>query len=422
MIFAKSYLSATMGIALVVFEVAPAIALSPQEIGQAVKHSIVRIITDKGSASGTIIKQQGLRYTVLTTSRIIDDKSPITIITSDGNSHSVIKSGDYIPSSGLELAVLRFNSKKTYQAVTVSDPISQSTGINSSNVFIAGYPQSTKTITSPVYSLRTGTQKQSVTLKGGYTLSYKANLLPGMEGSGIFDSNGVMVGVNGYSLKETNRPDAINPNISFQDGSFTGIAISAFTSLSASRSNGDYTPPSDFTGENSNTAPDVNALQATFADIQILGQAGEHLRRGRYQQAIQGYSTYISSHPNEALAYGHRGNAKLKAGDKRGAIADYDMAMILNPSLAEVLRNRAIAKASVGNRAGALADAEKTVQIKPNDPEYLYLLGLAYFENGRRVESVKALTQAANFYQQQGNASQATKVNGIIERIKSGGR
>jgi serine protease Do len=233
MILAKSYLSVTLGLALVVLEVAPAVALSPQEIGQVVKPSIVRIITDTGSASGTIIKQQGLRYTVLTTSRIIDG-SLLKIITSDGNSHSVIKSNDYIPSSGIELAVLRFNSKKTYKAATVSDPIAPSTGINSSNIFIAGYPQSTETITSPVYSLRTGTQKKSITLKGGYTMSYKANLLPGMEGSGIFDSNGVMIGVNGYSLKETNRPDAINPSISFQDGSFAGIAISAFTSLASS--------------------------------------------------------------------------------------------------------------------------------------------------------------------------------------------
>jgi serine protease Do len=420
MIIAKHYLSFTLGIALVILEVVPTVALSPPEIGQAVKPSIVQIITDKGSVSGTIIKQQGLRYTVLTTSRIIDGTVPIKIITSDGNSHSVIKSGDYIPSVGIELAVLRFNSKKTYKAATVSDPISLSTGINSSNIFIAGYPQSTETITSPVYSLRTGTQKQSVTLKGGYTLSYKANLLPGMEGGGIFDSNGVMIGVNGYSLRAANRPDAINPSISFQDGSFAGIAISAFTSLAASRSNGDYTPPPNSAGDNPNPTPDVNALRATFADIQILAQAGDHLQRGRYQQAIQGYTTYISSHPKEGLAYGYRGNAKLKAGDKRGAIADYDMAMTLNPSLAEVLRNRAIVKASLGDRAGALADAEKIVQIQPNNPEYLYLLGLAYFENGRRTESVQVLTQAANFYQQQGNTSQATKVNGIIDRIKRG--
>jgi serine protease Do len=419
MICAKSYLSVTLGLALVILEVASAAALSPQEVGQLVKPSIVRIITDTGSVSGTIIKQQGLRYTVLTTSRIVDGTSPIKIITSDGNTHSVIKSSAYTPSTGVELAVLRFNSKKTYKAATVSDPISVSTGINSSNIFIAGYPQSTETITTPVYSLRTGTQKQLITLKGGYTLSYKANLLPGMEGGGIFDNNGVMIGVNGYSLKATNRSDAINPSISFQDGSFAGIAISAFTSLASSRSNGDYTPP-DSAAEKPSTAPDVNALQATFADIQILGQAGEHLQHGRYQQAIQGYSTYISGHPKEALAYGYRGNAKLKAGDKRGAIADYDMAIILNPSLAEALRNRAIAKASVGDRAGALADAERTVQIQPNNPEYLYLLGLAYFENGRKAESVKVLTAAANFYQQQGNTPQAAKVNSIIDRIKRG--
>jgi serine protease Do len=420
MMLTKSCLIVTVGLALVTLELPLAVALSPQEVGQVVKPSIVRIITDTGSVSGTIIKQQGLRYTVLTTSRIVDGTSPIKIITSDGNTHSVIKSSGYIPSSGVALAVLRFSSKKTYKAATVSDPISVSTGVNSSNIFIAGYPQSTETITTPVYSLRAGTQKQSITLKGGYTLSYKANLLPGMEGGGIFDNNGVMIGVNGYSLKATNRSDAINPSISFQDGSFAGIAISAFTSLAASRSSGDYTPPPSSTGENPTTAPDVNALQASFADIQILGQAGEHLQQGRYQQAIQGYSTYISSHPKEALAYGHRGNAKLKAGDKQGAIADYDMAIILNPNLAEVLRNRAIARASVGDRAGALADAEKTVQIQPNNPDYLYLLGLAYFENGRRAESVKILTQAANFYQQQGNRSQAAKVNGIIDRLTRG--
>jgi tetratricopeptide (TPR) repeat protein len=412
MISAKSYLPIAAGLAFVIFELAPAMALSPQEIGQVLKPSIVQIVSDKSiTVSGTIIQHQGSHYSVLTTSRILDGKSPIKIITSDGNNHAVVETGDYLAIPGIELAVLRFNSNQEYKPAILAQPISLTSDKNSSSIFIVGYPQSTETITTSVYTLRSATP----TTGGGY----KANLLPGMEGGGIFNSSAVMIGVIGHSVSETNRPDTVNSSINFQDVFFKGIPLSAFTSLPASRSNGDYIPPTNFAGaiDTSNT---IAASQAFFADAQILAQAGNHLRRGRYQQAIEGYSTYIASHQKEGVAYAHRGNAKFKAGDKQGAIADYDMAFALDPTLTDVLRNRAIAKAALGDRAGALADAEKTVQIKPNEPEYAYLLGLAYFENGRKADSIKLLMQAADLYQRQGKISKAIKTNSIIDRIRKG--
>jgi serine protease Do len=420
MMFNKSYLPIIAGLILVIAEARPMMALSPQEVGQVVKPSIVRIVTTKGSASGTIIKQQGQKYTVLTTSRIVAGQSQISIVTSDGKKHTAIATSDRIPSQGLELAVLRFSSNQTYKAAAIADTISLSISDNSSNIFIAGYPQATRTITAPVYSLRSGnTQKKlTSTLKGGYTLVYKANLLPGMEGGGIFDNNGVMIGVNGYSVSKTDRPDAINSTISFQEGSYVGISISAFTALASSRSSGDYTPPPSSGG-----VPSVTDMQATagkVADTMLLLDAEQNLQSGRYRQALEGYDSYVKKYPKQGLGYGHRGNAKFTMGDKRGAIADYDVAFKLDPTLVQVLKNRAIAKSSLGDKAGALQDAERAVQIKPNDPEYVYLLGIAYYENGRKADAIKQLQQAAILYQQQGNVSEAKKTAAIIKQLQEG--
>jgi serine protease Do len=417
MISTRFYLPLAAG--LVFSLAAPLLAISPQEIGQIVKPSIVRIITDQGSASGTIVKQQGQKYTVLTTLKIVQGGSKITVVTSDGKKHVAIAATDIIPSQTIDLAVLRFSSSETYKAANVADASLPFGGSN--NIYIAGYPQATRTITAPVYSLRTGVSQPrlSKSLKGGYSLVYKANLLPGMEGGGIFDSNGLLIGVNGYSVNKTNTPDAVNANISFQQGSYVGIPITAFTSLATSRASGEYTPPPS-TGGGTPSVAEIEALPGKLADAQILAQAEDDLRRGRYQQAIAGYTSYVNKHPKDALAYGYRGNAKFTAGDKRGAIADFDQAFLLDPKLVQVLKNRAIAKASLGDKAGALQDAEKAVQIKPNDPEYVFLLGVAYYENGRRADAIKQLQQASALYQQQGNNAEARKIEGIVKQIQQG--
>ena len=77
-----------------------------------------------------------------------------------------------------------------------------------------------------------------------------------------------------------------------------------------------------------------------------------------------------------------------------------------------------IAKFGIGDRAGALADAEKAVQIKPNDPEYLQLLGLALYENGKKAEAIKYLQQAVTLYPQQGNTTEAQRTAATIQQIQ----
>jgi Flp pilus assembly protein TadD len=82
----------------------------------------------------------------------------------------------------------------------------------------------------------------------------------------------------------------------------------------------------------------------------------------------------------------------------------------------QVLKNRVIAKFGIGDRARALTDAEKAVQIEPNDPEYLQLLGLALYENGKKTEAIKYLQQAVILYPQQGNTVEVQRTAAIIQQ------
>jgi hypothetical protein len=395
--------------------ITPIFALSPQEVGQVAKFSTVRIVTSQGAVSGVIIQRQSNQYTVLTTAQVSPQRE-LAIFTADGRRHQANNWRTFSPT--VDLATLTFTSRNDYRSAVIVN----SSLLKGKSIFIAGFPRPTRTITAPVYTIRTGQLEiQGNVASSGPILSYKANLLPGMEGGGIFDDSGQLVGVHYRRVAQNTSSDTVNSNVQFQTSKNTGIPIGSFISAASNNGSDTYSPPPSRSGGTPSVA-EVEAFRANAQRIQggaMLTGAQASYDKGRYQEAITMYDRYIKAHPQDASAYGSRGNAKFAMGNKRGALGDFDQALQLNPKLVQALRNRAIVKASLGDNKGAVADIRKAVQLQPQEAEFHYLLGIGLYEQGDRQGSIQSLQRSIGLYKSRGDSTNAQKVTTILNKIKS---
>jgi tetratricopeptide (TPR) repeat protein len=390
-----------------------ALALSPPEISQIVKSSTVRIVTDRDSASGTIIKQQGNEYHVLTIAPKIKGNN-ITILTPDGKRYSAQRSQQ--PSLAIDAVILKFTSTNNYKTASIINiPFAQR------NIFIAGFPKATRTITSPIYTLRPANIIDTRSNPKGYGLAYNSSLLPGMEGGGIFDENGILIGIHGRLVSIRNLPDQTNGDVQFQSGSYVGISINTFLAAAQASGNDVYSTP--LNTSTSTTVSEVDGIVQNAGNLNNnfrLAAAQQAYDAGQYRSAIQIYDEHIRKNPNDPLAYGGRGNAKFALGDKPGAIADFDRALQLDPKLVLILRNRAIAKAGVNDLNGAIVDIRQAINLQPQDPELHYMLGLGLYKQGQKPAALQSFQTARSLYQNQGKSAEVRKMDGIIRQLQQG--
>jgi tetratricopeptide (TPR) repeat protein len=372
----------------------PLLALSPAEVSQVAKSSTVRILTNQGHISGVIVRKEGNQYTVLTvTSGTL--KNPPTIFTADGRKHS---GQGWQSLANPNLATLKFTSSSNYKAATIPG----NSLLASKNIFIAGYPIATRAISAPVYTMRNGKLSNK---SNGSQLSYNASLLPGMEGSGIFDDSGQLVGIHHKRTSQSNRSDAANSNVQFQSGENAGIPIGIYVAATLDnntydRSNADSSQPSMLE-------------QVYSASISMIS-----LNRN-YRDAITSMDQNIQKNPNDPVSYAARGYAKFESGDKRGALTDFNRALQLKPDFPDVLLHRGITKASLGDQKGAITDIRQAIKLRPQNPVYHYYLGLGLYEQGDKTGAIKSLQESMDLYKSQGKTAEAQKVADILRKIKA---
>lgn len=99
-------------------------------------------------------------------------------------------------------------------------------------------------------------------------------------------------------------------------------------------------------------------------------------RQGRDQRArMEGCSSVIasktSSAADKALAYRHRGEARLRAGAHGEAIADFSEAIRLVPGSAAAFSGRAQSRMATGDTAAAIADLSQAILLAPNAQLYV---------------------------------------------------
>ena len=155
-----------------------AIALQPVEVNAIAQKITVRI-SGPEPGTGVIVSKKGNTYTVLTNWHVVDTAGIYTIQTHNGGSYQV-KSSQAKRLSGVDLALLQFQSKQNYQLANIGNS-EQSTAVNpftSGNIYAAGWADTDATCTEKrCYQFRSGNITTRLSNpKDGYTWIYSNTL------------------------------------------------------------------------------------------------------------------------------------------------------------------------------------------------------------------------------------------------------
>lgn len=160
----------------------------------------VRILTPNASGSGAIVRRQGQVYTVLTSWHVVAFSQQHTIIAPDGQKYRLL--GAPLQLGNADMAIVQFRSFTTYQVTRISTDLLTVR----EPVFAAGFPMyrggsSTTTFDQGIRAFRFTQGVVSVlppkSLAQGYRLGYTNDIAVGMSGGPIFNSQGLLIGING---------------------------------------------------------------------------------------------------------------------------------------------------------------------------------------------------------------------------------
>lgn len=202
--------------------------LSQQSVEEIAKQVTVRIFTNTGLGSGTIVASSGETYTVLTNLHVVSNSSEraYTILTSDGQRHQAqwLQSVQF---GTLDVALLQFTSSDSYRVVKIGDSQQLEVG---KQIYASGFPawhyqkkgdritalEDTRNWGLRAFRLTEGRvgmlSKQALT--GGYQIGYSNDVVEGMSGGPLLNEQAELIGINGmlkYPLQD-------NGAIVFDDG------------------------------------------------------------------------------------------------------------------------------------------------------------------------------------------------------------
>ena len=226
---------------------------SPKIDKIAEKITVLIDINNKDNGSGILIKQEGNTYTVLTAFHNVKNPSlKYTIITPDQQRYPIQNQNIQPLGTGIDLAVVKFVSSKTYQVAKFgnSDLIKRG-----DNVYVAGFRLSTPSIPAPLYDCFDGqvsAHATQVTIDGGYNLVYTNPTLKGMSGGPVLNSEGELIGIHGRGDEYDNR----------ERDRFAGIPINIYVRIAAN------TPPN-------NPSPTNEPTPVIFQNLETLLKAGK---------------------------------------------------------------------------------------------------------------------------------------------------
>jgi tetratricopeptide (TPR) repeat protein len=375
-----------LGSVAAVVSFAPAAAAkSPTEIEQIAKSVSVEMITGEGS--GVIVYRQGNLYTIITNRHVVCgsincDASQLPKIhrlrTADGQVHQFPKSGIKLlkdsAGSSLDLASVQFRSDRTYQVAKVAEPGRLKLG---NAVYTAGFPKGQGWLFGSGQAQAVA-NKRLLGDRGGYTVIYNAETLPGMSGGGTFDKNGRLVAVHGQGDKYKENTQAevgpsnkvkaeVNSKIGINRGIPVRWVVQGLGELGILVVN--RRPIRQMVVGN---APAVTADEFFIAGFnKFVGADGD--LRAEKREAVAQFNRAVELNPRYVIAYFMRAIAKDQLNDQQGALADYNKAISLNPKYAEAYYNRGLLKEDkLNDPQGALADYNKAIALNPKDSAAYY--------------------------------------------------
>jgi superkiller protein 3 len=114
----------------------------------------------------------------------------------------------------------------------------------------------------------------------------------------------------------------------------------------------------------------------------------------RYPEAVELFTAYTGSHPENPWGYYMLGLSAWKAGNHEAASTAFDRALEIDPSHRKSLFNSSRVLLENGHPKEALERIEKALTLEPMSNEGLRLLGRARYELGNVDEAIKAYQRA----------------------------
>lgn len=105
------------------------------------------------------------------------------------------------------------------------------------------------------------------------------------------------------------------------------------------------------------------------ATQQAHDRAADAGLRGKYEDAIRGFTEILRAQPSNGLAYYNRGNIRYFRREFELAVEDYTSALKYRPGFLAALMNRGVALSHLDRLDEALADLDQAADLAPYDPE-----------------------------------------------------
>ena len=273
----------------------PVLAIERSEIAAKAKEFTVQIEGQETTGTGTIIERNGNSYRILTCWHVVNAEGSFEVTTADGQTHKITEVKN-LPD--VDLAVIEFTSNTAYQIAELGDSQTITEGTSS---YVVGYPDPIPGIPERAYMfLDANIVSKLSTGEKGYQIVHSNPTTGGSSGGGIFDNNGLLIGINGRTTSDA------------EGRAYYGLAIPLQIYLASSSS---------------------FAIPTNIKPSQDFVSVGRRkLKRKDYQGAIAEFDRALASNLNDLDALSGRAEAYYWLKDFPSAIRDLDAVLERNPN------------------------------------------------------------------------------------------
>ncbi len=137
-------------------------------------------------------------------------------------------------------------------------------------------------------------------------------------------------------------------------------------------------------------------LAQSFAEGELLANALEYFRAGRYAEAEAAYAEILTRIPEHFVGLHHLGLIAHQRGEHTAAARWIEQALAAKPDYVEALSNLGAVHRALGNTEAALSATRKAIAIAPEFAQAYSNLGNALEDQGRLDDALAAYRQAAS--------------------------
>jgi len=192
-----------------------------------------------------------------------------------------------------------------------------------------------------------------------------AAISPGSSGGGLFDSQGRLVGITTFYVKE-------GQNLNF---ALPGEWVRSLVKSSAA-------------------AKSKPGRAAIFESIAWTELGIDALDNQDYDKAIHAFKESIRLTAGVAVAWSNLGVAYMDSNRYEDAIKAYQEAIRLKPGLAGAWSNLGIAYSHSGHEDEAIKALQEAIRLDPSDADSWNQLGISYSQSTRYADAIRAFQEA----------------------------